>query len=58
VEQSDELSDSDGDTSTSEDGIETNMLSMKGGKHAARYRATTLVTAMKAFTMIVPTTVL
>jgi hypothetical protein len=30
--QRDELSDSDGDTSTSEDGIKTNMLSMKGGK--------------------------
>jgi hypothetical protein len=29
VEQSDKLSNSDGDTSTSEDGIETNMLSMK-----------------------------
>jgi hypothetical protein len=32
VEQSDESSDSDGDTSTSEDGIKTNVLSMKGEK--------------------------
>lgn len=32
VEQSDESSDSGGDTSTSEDEVETNVLSMKGKK--------------------------
>jgi hypothetical protein len=32
VEQSDESSDSDGDTSTSEDEVETNVLPMKGKK--------------------------
>jgi hypothetical protein len=32
MEQSDESSDSDGDTSTSKDGVETNVLSMKGKK--------------------------
>jgi hypothetical protein len=57
VEQSDESSNSDGDTSSSDDGVETNVLPSNRKKHAAWNRATTRATAMKALTMIVLTTV-
>jgi hypothetical protein len=57
VEQSDESSVTDGDTSSSDDEVETNVLPSNGKKQAARNRATTRTTAMKALTMIVPTTV-